>query len=238
MPRRTRDVLNNCPGQHDVEPAEARDLLELALAVRRDDADPLPFHQLDVAVEGSAVARIPVAGGDVVAQPAKRQGKGPEPGTHLEHFSAIKASTAQQLHQQHHPHDVHAEAGAHRLLRQHGDMPLESVGSKPVKQLDQVLRGAEHDALEGSATGRGPTAARSGVRGRATRSGTLSGPTAASSVDKLSLRGGGWATHCTECGRKQRPDERGWRAYLNDDEDEPAEAVVYCPECAAREFAG
>ena len=29
---------------------------------------------------------------------------------------------------------------------------------------------------------------------------------------------------------------RGWRAYLTTDEDEPAEAVVYCPECAEREF--
>jgi hypothetical protein len=24
--------------------------------------------------------------------------------------------------------------------------------------------------------------------------------------------------------------ERGWRAYLTDEEDEPAEALVYCPE--------
>jgi hypothetical protein len=30
--------------------------------------------------------------------------------------------------------------------------------------------------------------------------------------------------------------ERGWRAYLTDDEDDPAEAAVYCPECADREF--
>jgi hypothetical protein len=37
-------------------------------------------------------------------------------------------------------------------------------------------------------------------------------------------------------GREQPPDERGWRAYLTTDEDEPAEAVVYCPECATREF--
>ena len=29
---------------------------------------------------------------------------------------------------------------------------------------------------------------------------------------------------------------RGWVAYLTTDEDEPAEAVVYCPECAYREF--
>jgi hypothetical protein len=30
--------------------------------------------------------------------------------------------------------------------------------------------------------------------------------------------------------------ERGWRAYLTTDEDELAEAIVYCPECAADEF--
>jgi hypothetical protein len=29
---------------------------------------------------------------------------------------------------------------------------------------------------------------------------------------------------------------RGWRAYLTVDEDEPAEAIVYCPECDEREF--
>jgi DNA-directed RNA polymerase subunit RPC12/RpoP len=43
---------------------------------------------------------------------------------------------------------------------------------------------------------------------------------------------------CVECGREQTADERGWRAYLTTDEDEPAEAVVYCPECATREFGG
>jgi DNA-directed RNA polymerase subunit RPC12/RpoP len=41
---------------------------------------------------------------------------------------------------------------------------------------------------------------------------------------------------CKECGREWRTDERGWRAYLTTDEDEPAEAIVYCPECAIREF--
>jgi hypothetical protein len=34
----------------------------------------------------------------------------------------------------------------------------------------------------------------------------------------------------------QTPDERGWRAYLTTDEDEPAEAAIYCPRCAEREF--
>jgi DNA-directed RNA polymerase subunit RPC12/RpoP len=41
---------------------------------------------------------------------------------------------------------------------------------------------------------------------------------------------------CLECGREQSAGERGWSAYLTTDEDEPAEAVVYCPDCAAREF--
>jgi hypothetical protein len=41
---------------------------------------------------------------------------------------------------------------------------------------------------------------------------------------------------CVECGREQGAGERGWRAYLTVDEEEPAEAIVYCPDCAAREF--
>ena len=41
---------------------------------------------------------------------------------------------------------------------------------------------------------------------------------------------------CVEFGREQAADERGWKAYLTTDEEEPAEAVVYCPECAEREF--
>jgi hypothetical protein len=41
---------------------------------------------------------------------------------------------------------------------------------------------------------------------------------------------------CVECGREQPAGEVGWRAYLTVDDDEPAEAVVYCPTCAAREF--
>jgi PhoPQ-activated pathogenicity-related protein len=41
---------------------------------------------------------------------------------------------------------------------------------------------------------------------------------------------------CVECGREQVASERGWRAYLTTDEDQPAEAIVYCSECAAREF--
>jgi hypothetical protein len=41
---------------------------------------------------------------------------------------------------------------------------------------------------------------------------------------------------CEECGREQPACESGWKAYLTTDEDEPAEAVVYCPVCAEREF--
>jgi len=41
---------------------------------------------------------------------------------------------------------------------------------------------------------------------------------------------------CVECGREQTAGEHGWKAYLTTDEDEPAEAVVYCPECTADEF--
>jgi hypothetical protein len=45
---------------------------------------------------------------------------------------------------------------------------------------------------------------------------------------------------CVECGREQRDGERGWRAVLTTDKDEPnyepAEAIIYCPDCAAREF--
>jgi hypothetical protein len=41
---------------------------------------------------------------------------------------------------------------------------------------------------------------------------------------------------CVECGRVQTDDERGWRSYLTVDEDDPVEAIVYCPDCAEREF--
>jgi hypothetical protein len=44
------------------------------------------------------------------------------------------------------------------------------------------------------------------------------------------------ALTCVESRREQAAGERGWRAYLTVDEHEPAEAVVYCPACAAREF--
>jgi hypothetical protein len=46
----------------------------------------------------------------------------------------------------------------------------------------------------------------------------------------------GEAMACQECGRGQPAGERGWRSYLTTDEEEPAEALVYCPDCTAREF--
>jgi len=44
---------------------------------------------------------------------------------------------------------------------------------------------------------------------------------------------------CEECGKQARTEEeaRRWRAYLTvAEEDEPEEVVVYCPDCAKREF--
>jgi hypothetical protein len=44
---------------------------------------------------------------------------------------------------------------------------------------------------------------------------------------------------CGECHRRWLPDDdERWRAYLGVEEDieEPAELVFYCPECAKREF--
>jgi hypothetical protein len=41
---------------------------------------------------------------------------------------------------------------------------------------------------------------------------------------------------CAACGRVSRENERGWRAYVTDDEDEPTVVVVYCRRCALKEF--
>lgn len=38
---------------------------------------------------------------------------------------------------------------------------------------------------------------------------------------------------CAECGTISEDDAKGWRAYLDVDD----EAVTFCPECAEREFA-
>lgn len=40
------------------------------------------------------------------------------------------------------------------------------------------------------------------------------------------------ALTCVECGADSSPEASGWRAYLTIDD----EAVVFCPECAEREF--
>lgn len=39
---------------------------------------------------------------------------------------------------------------------------------------------------------------------------------------------------CIECGQPWRDSAERWRVYLTSDE--PREALVYCPACAAREF--
>jgi hypothetical protein len=51
------------------------------------------------------------------------------------------------------------------------------------------------------------------------------------------LRVPGTATQpltCVECGRLWLLPFEMWRMYLTDDR--PADAVIYCPECAKREF--
>ena len=41
---------------------------------------------------------------------------------------------------------------------------------------------------------------------------------------------------CSECGAVADDQADGWRAHLMCDE--PAEAAVFCPDCADREFGG
>jgi hypothetical protein len=41
---------------------------------------------------------------------------------------------------------------------------------------------------------------------------------------------------CEECRRLWHTPSERWRMYLIVDEDEPAQAVIYCPECARHEF--
>jgi hypothetical protein len=148
---RVGNVLDDRAGHHDVEAAERGDLIELALAVGRHNADSLGPHQLDVPVERTAVARVPVARDDVVAEPAKDEREGPEPGTHLEHLSTLEASTPEQFHEPHHTDDFHAKVGAHRVLRQHSHVPLERLGLELIEQVNQVFGSVQHDGLIGSA---------------------------------------------------------------------------------------
>lgn len=44
------------------------------------------------------------------------------------------------------------------------------------------------------------------------------------------------ALSCGECRREQLDGERGWRAFLAGEEDEPDEVLVFCRACAEREF--
>jgi hypothetical protein len=44
----------------------------------------------------------------------------------------------------------------------------------------------------------------------------------------------GSVLECAECGRPSELGAVGWRAMLTDDE--PPAVVVFCPECAKREF--
>lgn len=37
---------------------------------------------------------------------------------------------------------------------------------------------------------------------------------------------------CEECGRVSREDERGWKAYLTDDD----QVAIFCPVCSTIEF--
>jgi hypothetical protein len=41
---------------------------------------------------------------------------------------------------------------------------------------------------------------------------------------------------CAECHAVSDEAASGWRGFLTDDEYEPAEVLILCPECAVREF--
>jgi hypothetical protein len=41
---------------------------------------------------------------------------------------------------------------------------------------------------------------------------------------------------CAECSSATNACERGWRAFLTDEESEPTAVGILCPECAEREF--
>jgi hypothetical protein len=41
---------------------------------------------------------------------------------------------------------------------------------------------------------------------------------------------------CVECSTSVEKFERGWRGFLTDDEFEPTEVAILCPDCAEREF--
>jgi hypothetical protein len=41
---------------------------------------------------------------------------------------------------------------------------------------------------------------------------------------------------CVECHAVSDETASGWRGFLTDDEYEPAEVLILCPDCAQREF--
>jgi hypothetical protein len=41
---------------------------------------------------------------------------------------------------------------------------------------------------------------------------------------------------CVECGTSTDEFVRGWHGFLTDEEFEPAEVCILCPDCAEREF--
>ena len=46
-------------------------------------------------------------------------------------------------------------------------------------------------------------------------------------------------TNCLSCGECHAVSDEtasGWRGFLTDDEYEPAEVLILCPDCAQREF--
>jgi hypothetical protein len=106
---------------------------------------------------------------------------------------------------------------ARRLLAQAERWPVD----EDVLDLHRELRGWSCSARRATARGVDST------RGRASYGSTSTATSASPMTDSL---------RCVECGREQADDERGWRSYLTTDEEEPAEALVYCPDCAASEF--
>jgi hypothetical protein len=50
------------------------------------------------------------------------------------------------------------------------------------------------------------------------------------------LRGVTYCLSCAECHAVSDETASAWRGFLTDDEYEPAEVLILCPECAAREF--
>jgi hypothetical protein len=53
-------------------------------------------------------------------------------------------------------------------------------------------------------------------------------------VPRKSVRMG--CLFCVECSTSGEKFERGWRGFLTDDEFEPTEVAILCPDCAEREF--